>query len=239
MLKSLPEHRLKALLALLIVASGAASASCSASSAAAPDSNDQQGGAFCAGVGFPGVTVEVRDLAGRPIAGDAVATVRDGRYVSTVIGTGSLSIGLADNRAGTYDVMVSKLFYGATTVSGVVVPGGPCGATQTVFVPVRLALSANAPAIRSVTVIPSGAGLGWAGLTLQYSTIVDAAAGADTTIRWTLSDSAAATITASGLLTSKCVAASRDLNVTATSRLDPTKHGSGRLTITVDPAHCP
>ena len=74
---------------------------------------------------------------------------------------------------------------------------------------------------------------------IQYSTIIDAAAGADTTVRWTLSDTLAATIDANGLLTAKCIASWHDLTAVAASRLDPSKNGRGSLTIMVNEPHCP
>jgi hypothetical protein len=206
---------------------------------AATDPSTQPSGVACADVGFPGISAQVRDLDGRPVAAGATVTVRDGKFVASAVGTNALSIGLANNRAGTYAVSVAKPYYATTSISSVVVPGGPCGATRTVVVPIPLALQPNAPPIRSVTVLPSGAGLGLPGMKMQYSTIIDAAGGADTTVRWTLSDTVAATIDANGLLTTKCTGAWHDLKVIATSHLDPTKSGTGTLTVMVTASQSP
>jgi hypothetical protein len=190
----------------------------------------------CAGTGFPGVAVQIRRPDGRPIAPGAKLVVRDGAYRDSVIEAWSpLMLGAAENRAGTYTVEVSKPFYRTVTIKNVSVPGGPCGAYHTVSVAVTLDPLPGAPAIRSVSVIPAGSGLG-SGLNEQFTVYVDADPGSDTSVTWSLSDPRPARIDSVGMLTALC-ATKTDILVVATSRRDPARRGIGRLGVIGSP--CP
>jgi hypothetical protein len=93
----------------------------------------------CAGVGFPGIIAIVHDHEGRPAADGAKLLVVEGSYRdSTTEAIAGTSLGAAENRAGTYIVIVSKPGYKTVTISAVAVPGGKCGASTTVRVDVIL-----------------------------------------------------------------------------------------------------
>ncbi|HXT16529.1 MAG TPA: Ig-like domain-containing protein [Gemmatimonadaceae bacterium] len=195
---------------------------------AAPAEPVIDSGTICAVPGFAGVEVDIRRPDGRPIAPGAKLVVTDGAYRDSVVEvTSPLSIGAAENRAGTYTVEVTKPFYQPVTITNVNVPGGPCGAFATVKVPITLQPVADAPAIRSVSVSEPGVGLG-IGYTMQYETYVDAVPGTDTSVTWSVSDPRAASIDSTGFVRALC-GTKDDIHVIATSRRDPSKFGTGRL----------
>src|SRR3990172_7090945 len=67
---------------------------------------------FCAGVGFPGVAVQVKDGLGRPAALGAKLLARDGLYVDSAFGEyDPWVIGAAYNRAGTYSLQITRPWY--------------------------------------------------------------------------------------------------------------------------------
>ena len=102
---------------------------------------DLEGGTFCSHSVEPAVVVVVRDAqAGSPIGERASGFVRDGTYVDslkpyTFRGDGTmLSFRAADERPGTYEVVVEREGYVEWHESGVVVFDGDCHVeTITVF----------------------------------------------------------------------------------------------------------
>ena len=190
--------------------------------------------------GFPGVAVRLQDDFGRPAALGAKLVVHDGAYVDSATGySDPWTVGAADNRAGTYTLVVTRPWYDSVVLSKVDVPGGSCGAYQTVTVSSIVHLAPGAPPVRNVVVMPHGAGLGLAGLTLEYSAYVDANPGVDTTVTWSISDTTVARISPSGKLVSQCRTHWGEATVVATSTVDTTVKGTGDLTVFANAASCP
>ena len=195
---------------------------------------------ICARPGFHGVAVAARDATGRPAALGATLIVRDGTYADTAVGEyDSLIVGAADNRAGTYSIRVSRPWYLSVEQQEVHVPGGPCGADETVVVPVTLPLMPAAPPVRNVVVIPPGAGLGQAGIELQYFAYVDADPGIATSVTWHISDTTVADLSTTGLLVAKCRTQYGEAAVIATAVADTTKRGVGHVTVFANAQSCP
>ncbi len=194
----------------------------------------------CARPGFPGVAVELEDALGRPAAYGAKLIVRDGAYVDSSFGySDPRSIGAADNRAGTYTLEITRPWYSRVVLPDVQVPGGTCGAYQTVTVSSTLHLVPEAPPVRIVVVVPHGAGLGLPGLELPYSAYVDANPGLDTTVTWSISDTTVARISPSGRAVSQCRTHWGEATVVATSTADTTVKGEAQLTVWANASSCP
>lgn len=86
------------------------------------------------------------------------------------------------------------------------------------------------PAVRSVSVAPTGATLA-AGATLQMVATVDADAGTATTVTWTSSDATRASVSATGLVTAAAAANAGSVAITACSTVIATVCGSATVTI--------
>jgi hypothetical protein len=210
-------------LAIVVVAVAVAAVGCGADG---PTSLGQP--MACARVGFPAIRVEVRRADGRPIAPGATLVVTDGKFRQTVTEAWSaLTLDAAENRMGRYTIEVSKPYYKTVRVGRISVPGDACGAAAPVTVPVTLEALPIAPPIRSVSVAQAGVGLA-AGLHNQYTVWVDAVAGTDTSVTWSLSDPRVATIDQNGFLTANC-RTTDDILVIATSKQAPSVRGTGRL----------
>ncbi len=195
--------------------------------------------AICARPGFHGVAVAVRDPIGRPAALGTTLIARDGTYADTAVGEyDSLTVGAADNRDGTYSLTVSRPWYHSVELQDVRVPGGPCGADETVVVGVTLPLMSTAPAVRNVVVIPPRAGLGREGLALQYFAYVDADPGIATSVTWHISDTTVAALSTTGLLTAKCRTNPGEAAVIATAVADTIISGVGYISVTTNAQSC-
>lgn len=206
--------------------------------AAACTSTTPEEAAICPLVAFPGILAEIRDDGGRPAARAALLQVADGSYRDSATGTwDSLKVGAAMNRAGRYDIQVSRPGYATVSRSNVRVPGGPCGANKPVIVPLTLKLLPNAPPVRSVTVIPPRAGFG-RGYGTQYFAFVDAAPGLDQGVTWSLVDTSLATLTPQGQLTVKCNAPLRETDVIARSIADPRMTARAHFSVSSEDYPC-
>lgn len=182
----------------------------------------------CTSEGWPSVIAEVRDTSARRAAHGATMIIRDGAFADTAgpVSVDGLVLGAGNRRAGTYTVTISKPYYRDAVITSVNVPAGECGALRPVTVYATLALQPGAPPVRSVTVLSSGTiGLGLPNLTVPLRVHVDAAAGVDTAVAWTSSDTTIATVSPSGVVTSRCVRAAGGTWITATSVADPSKRG--------------
>jgi len=184
--------------------------------------------------------VRVTDQLGRPAALGARLLVQDGPYLDSAFGEyDRLVIGAAENRAGTYSLVLTRPGYHNVGIPQVDVVGDACGAIRTVTLSTSLSLLPGAPAVRNVVVIPPRVGLGLAGLQTQYRGYVDAAPGVDTTVTWSISDTAVAQISASGLAVAKCRTRWGAATVVARSTADTTVRGIGYLAVYANSQTCP
>jgi hypothetical protein len=170
----------------------------------------------------PGIDLLVRDVAGRGEAyGDTAIAYRGTDSVITV-GYDTLHLFAGFAAPGTYTVRVKRRYYRDAIVSNVAVASGPCSGPLTTIVPVSLQVAPLAPAVRAIVVL--GAVFLYApGAQSQLVARFDADASVPTNVTWRLSDTTAAHIDASGLVTAKCTTAAnvRD-TVTALATVDTT-----------------
>jgi hypothetical protein len=177
------------------------------------------------------VDLLVRDANGRALAfGDtAVAYVGADSVVSE--GYDTLHLYAGPSAPGKYTVHVRRTFYRDAVVSNVVVASGTCGGPLTTTVPVSLQLLPGAPPIRSVAIV--GVDFLYApGVQRQLFAQVDANAGIPTTVSWSLSDTSAARIDASGLVTAMCTVVQGLVDtVTAVATADPSLKARALLSV--------
>ncbi|HEX9939824.1 MAG TPA: Ig-like domain-containing protein, partial [Longimicrobium sp.] len=193
----------------------------------------EPGQIVCTMEGWPSVVVEVRDQDGRPAARGARLEIREGTFVdSSRAGEwDELRLGAGNRRPGTYSVRVTRPGYHEARIESVHVPGGPCGALERVVRRVTLRLRADAPAVRSVTVSPPGAGLGLPGITMEMQAWVDARPGVDTAVVWSSTDTTVARVTRNGIVTAACRNTPGEAAIVATSRAEPRVSGRGYVTV--------
>lgn len=118
-----------------------------------------------------------------------------------------------------------RKLYRSMLWSGLVVAGvAACG--DDVTIPPQ----PTPPAVRSVSVAPTGATVP-AGGTLQMVATVDADAGTATTVTWSSSDATRATVGATGLVTAAAAANAGSVAITACSTVIATVCGSATVTI--------
>ncbi|MBA2244594.1 MAG: Ig-like domain-containing protein [Gemmatimonadetes bacterium] len=195
---------------------------------------EPEGEIVCTDESWPSVVVAIRDQEGRPAALGATLVIRDGEFVDSAgpaDAWSELHLGAGNRRAGTYEVRVSKPGYRDAMLSRVQVPGGPCGALRSVGVQVTLELLPDAPPVRSVVVLPRSMGFGLPDLSLQLQAYVDAAAGLDTRVTWSSSDTTVAVVSPTGVVTSKCRTVTGSSVITATSVADPARQGFGYVAV--------
>jgi len=202
----------------------------------------------CAGVGYYALRVSILDDQGNPAALGATVTLDDEAFHEVDSSTyDPLTVYGAMERSGrTYDVRVSKQHYQDVAMQ-VKVPGGDecvSGGTSvernSASVTVQLSARANAPAVRSVRLLPpnvlldrSPGRLSWA-----FAPYVDAAPGVSRAIAWSI---AGDTVSAgfdpiTGVVTYRCRPVSGYLTVTARSLVDPSVFGQAKVAIQGHPA---
>jgi hypothetical protein len=172
----------------------------------------------------------------------AKLVVRDRAFVDSSLGEwDSLIIGTAaaDNRGGTYRLRVSRPWYGDVEIADIRVPGDGCGAIETVMIPVTLSMATGAPAVRNVVVVPPRAGIGRAGIEIDYHGYVDADSGVSIAVSWSIDDTTVARLLPGGRVVSRCRTESGDAIITAIALTDTTKRGIGHLTVWANASSCP
>jgi Bacterial Ig-like domain (group 2) len=187
-------------------------------------------GKMCTGTGGPSVLVEVRDAKGRPAAIGTTIVIQDGAFKDSVDGShsvGELNVGAGQRRPGRYEVRLYKPGYRPVVLRDVMAPGDEeCQYAEPSDVrKVTLELLPDAPSVRSIVVLPPSMGLGLPDLTLELRAVVDADSVVSTAVRWTSSDTTVATISANGLLRSRCRRTTGRAVITATSVADSTVRG--------------
>lgn len=201
----------------------------------------------CAGVGYWAVTITVQDQAGASQALGATVTLYDGAY--TEIDSASdnpLTVYAAEERGGrTYDIKVSKPYYQDTWVRGVRAPGGGCvtgheRSPTSVTVPVRLSLVPNAPAVRSIHLVPRHILLDRPPYTstAAFTPYVDATVGVSQAVSWRIRGDTASVLfdPVTGRLYYRCLATSGSLTMTATAVADPTVSDTVNVAVQGHPA---
>ena len=190
------------------------------------------------GTGGPSVVVEVRDQAGRPAATGTTIVIQDGAYRDSVDGANAwsaLSVGAGERRPGRYEVRLYKAYHKPVVLKDVMAPGdSACKyAEPTDIRRVTLELVPGAPLVRSVVVLPPGAGLGGPRYTLEAYAIVDASTGTSRAVRWSSSDTSVVRIVPTSDTSAIVCPRPRDGNVqiVATSRADPRVRGAGRVSV--------
>lgn len=200
-------------------------------------------GGDCADVGYYAVTLTIRDPQGHAQALGATVTLVDGSYSETDTPFDTLMAYGAEERGNrTYDIHVTKPFYGEVWVRGVRAPRLGCGSSpgsSPILVPIVLSLAPNAPVARSIHLLPNGAFLDRGRqTTFTFATVVDANPGVSRAITWSITgDTASVGLdSATGLLTYRCRATSGHVTVTASLVANPSISGSADLTTQGHPA---
>ena len=195
----------------------------------------------CPMAAWSSVIAVLRDPGGRAVARGATLEIRSATYrhrVPAYEAYDTLQLGGRYQVAGEFTVRASKPGYVSAETTGVHVAGGPCGATERVFVPMTLRLRKYAPAVRSVAIFVSGVGLGPGVYTTPMTAYVNAADGIDTTVEWRSSNPKVVTVDRNGLITSRCLTRKATAVVTATSRADPSVRASIPVDVWGDPQMC-
>jgi hypothetical protein len=152
---------------------------------------------------LPGIDLVVRDANGNAQAlGDTAITYRG---TDSLISRGfdTLHVQAGFGAPGTYAVRLKRKFYRETVIPGIVVKAGLCGGPVTTSLPVTIELAPGAPPIRAIQVF--GASFLYApGVQSQAVARFDADPAVPRTVAWRLSDTSAARIDVSGLITAKC-----------------------------------
>ncbi len=193
-------------------------------------------GRNCLGTGGPSVMVEVRDPLGRPAAIGTTIVIQDGAFKDSVDGAHAvdeLHVGAGERRPGQYQVRLHKPGYEPVVLRDVMAPGDEhCRYAEPTDVrKVTLALTSNAPKVRSIVVLPPGMGFGLPDLELQLRAVVDADPDVSQGVRWRSSDTTVATISATGVLRSKCRTTMGEAVITAVSVADPRVRGQARAAV--------
>ena len=194
----------------------------------------------CTGTGGPSVMVEVRDPQGRPAALGTSIAIQDGSFVDSVLGTMAYGahVGAGERRPGTYEVRLYKPGYKPVVLHGVGAPAKnvACAyATPTDVRRVTLELLPKAPAVRSVVVLPTGAGLGGPRYSVLATATVDANDGISRAVIWRSSDeSVLRAIRTSDTTAMLCPRSkSGTVTVSATSVADRSVSGSSVVTVSI------
>lgn len=193
----------------------------------------------CKTVGYTPLIVEVRDSAGRAQALGATLMLEDGLYKEKdTSGDDTLSIRGADSRGGNrYDLRVSKPQYEDVVMAGYYVPGTACynRIKPPVILPIVLALKADAPAVRSVYVVPSDFLLDRHPTQATVSLVgrVDANAGLPRGVIWRLTGDTASVDfdPATGIARFRCQVKTGYLTVMAMAMADTTVVGTATLRV--------
>jgi hypothetical protein len=196
------------------------------------------GDRVCAGVGYYAVTVMIRDDIGNPRALGALVELYDGGYYERDSSIYSpLTVFGADERGGrTYDVRVTKPFYNEAWVRGVKAPGGGCVTRGvTVEVPVTLGVAPNAPAVRSINLLPPRALLDRPGTAagFAFTAYVDASPGTSQALAWSITGDTASVgfDPATGTVHYRCLPKSGFLTITARSLVNPAVFGTAEIAV--------
>lgn len=190
----------------------------------------------CSGTGGPSVMVEVRDPAGRPAALGTTIVIQEGAFKDSVDGAhpvSDLHVGAGERRPGRYEVKLYKPGYKPVVLHDVMAPGDPrCRYAEPTDVrKVTLERLSSAPAVRSVTVMPPAMGFGLADYEHQLRAFVDADSGVSSAVHWTSSDTTVATISATGLLRTKCRMTTGETIITAKAVVDERVQGHATVTV--------
>lgn len=192
----------------------------------------------CAGTGGPSVVVEVRDEQGRPAGIGTTIVIQEGEFRDSVPGTQAwdgLRVGAGERRPGTYEVRLYKPGYHPAVLRGVRAPptGDPrCSYAEPTDVRrVTLRPLPDAPRVRSVVVLPPSTALGAPGIDVPMTAVVDAAPGVSRAVRWSSSDTTAATVSPDGIVRSRCRRTPGEAVITASSVADPRVRGQGRVSV--------
>ena len=193
----------------------------------------------CLSIGGASIVVTVRAPDGAPAARGATLVIRDGAFADTAGPVyDDLQLAAGNRRPGVYDVSVTKPWYQPVLVPHVVAAGGPCGVELPTALDVMLSLLPAAPAVRSIVVSPPVMGFGAAGLTVQMTAYVDAAAGVDTSVTWRISDSTVAALSPTGLLRSQCRTTTDSATIEARSVADRSQVGYAYVTVGRNAVSC-
>lgn len=190
----------------------------------------------------PAFDVTIRDQMGNAQALGAVVTFSwdSNRFLDSTR-TDSLNV-LGGGPGITYDITVTKRYYGDALVRGIYTPDLGCGNPGPgLTVPVALALVVGAPPVRSLYLLPPQVLLDRSPSsrsTQVFAPIVDASAGVSRKVRWSIAgDTGSVAFDATtGMLSYRCLAKSGYLTVTAASVADSTVIGTASVAVQGHPA---
>ncbi|HJU75911.1 MAG TPA: Ig-like domain-containing protein [Gemmatimonadaceae bacterium] len=147
----------------------------------------------------------------------------------TVVGGASTAVTWSSSNTTIVTVNNTGTITGVAVGSASVTATSVADPTKSATVPVTV--TAPPPAVVSVGVTPPNGSL-QVGATLQLTANVTVISGAPTTVTWSTSNAAVATVSGSGLVTG---VSAGSVTVTATSTFDATKSGSASLTVNPPP----
>jgi hypothetical protein len=185
----------------------------------------------------PGLRFQVRDARNRGEALGDTAITYLGNDSVIAVGHDTLQLDAGPGRAGTFDVRVKRRFYRDTLLTNLTVNAGVCGLVDITHVPLTLTLAAGAPPLRAVDIVGPTFILG-PGRQNQLTARFDADPSVPTTVVWRLSDTTAARIDGSGLMTGKCITKARIDTVIALATADTTVRGHATFSV-ANQASCP
>lgn len=173
----------------------------------------------CAGVGIPGIEVDVRDPSGAPaLPGAMVVAATFGfsgksgyadtvgpvvpSYDGSLRGPTGPTAMLAENRRGSYIVTASKPHWTPAS-QAVEVPGDKCGNVETQRIRLTISMSPTAPRVRSVAVAPRSVRFGFCRSAIAADAFVEADAGLSGSVTWHSEDTTVVTVDDAGIVTVK------------------------------------
>lgn len=187
---------------------------------------------ICSAVGGPpALVVAVRDDSGRPAARGTSLETRDERgHVNRVTGLDVSNVSM-HSRPGRLRYRVRKNGFDAPPPAEVFVHWAGCSMV-TEYVNVTLRRRADAAPLRMIA-IPAGGDINFGAgeYSLGLRAVVDADPGVDTTVTWQSSDTRIVTVSADGVIRSRCIPDKRKAVVTATTRAPPHLHTTARITV--------
>jgi hypothetical protein len=198
-------------------------------------------------VGYYALQVARRDAQGNPQALGATVTLYDAAYQEQDSARyDPLIVYAAQERGGRrYDIQVSKPHYTDAWVRGVETPSGGCVTGHettpvTRVVPVVLTLAPNAPAVRSIYLLPPRVLLDRAPYpsAMTFTPYVDAASDGARAIRWRIAGDTSSVEfdPATGTVRYRCLARSALLTIRAISVVDSSVSGTAEVAVQGHPA---
>ena len=152
----------------------------------------------------PALDLEVRDPFGRGQAIGTTAVVRaSSGELAAVDVQDSVNILAVYGSEGTFSVRLLRPYYEETALFPLHLSFSSNGCLNMTKIPVTLHLAPGAPALRAITILGAQF-LDGPAATAQLVPYFDANPGVSQAVTWMVSDTALATINASGLVTAKC-----------------------------------